>query len=73
MQKLCYGDSICLKKFVQEIFSLKFSQDPDYEHFKKLLKEALIQENPKKSAPNGDGVLPEMKESMVKNFKNKFK
>ena len=66
MQKLCYDDSICLKKFVYEIFSLEFNQDPDYEHLKKLLKEALLQENPKISAQNGDGELPEMEESMVK-------
>ena len=41
MQKLCYNESKCLKKFTYEVFSLEYEEEPNYEKLKKLLKEAF--------------------------------
>lgn len=41
LDDLCCGNASIMKKFAQEVLSLKFKEQPDYKKFDKLLQEAL--------------------------------
>lgn len=41
LETLCCGEAQILKKYAQEVFSLKFKECPDYEKLTKILKEAF--------------------------------
>ena len=67
MTKLCNGKTACLKKFVFEVFSLEFSEDPDYKKLEKLLTEAF---QIKVSEDMDEAPKPEtLKEKFAKLFK----
>ena len=62
MQKLCYSESNCLRKFTYEVFSLEYEENPKYEKLKDLLLEAFNSENENKGNIQN---LPEHEHSLM--------
>ena len=81
IETLCYGPSKSLEKFVKEVFSLKFEQEPDYKKLMEMLSEALgqlnsIQEQETKSLDEmneNPAEIQEVKEFLVEPHSNTFK
>ena len=70
MQKLCYSESNCLRKFTYEVFSLEYKEDPNYEKLKNLLHEAFHSKNEDKG---NNQKLPEHEHSLIFKLKNMLK